>query len=288
MNARTVLASLSGAVCIAGLAPSLAQAASCSRPGVTVSANHSTVRVGERVDYAYKLCFTSTPARYETQLLQVAKDGTTVSATRAQGSTISSGPVTGGGVAVPVADGDYVIRVSYFAAGRARATAVGEARFRATPEHTTSPTTPDTPAPADAQPAPQGGPQARVALTQHVTSSTVRRGGRVSFRLTARNVGRVAARRVRVCGRLPADTQYASASRSVTFSGDRACVGLGTLAAGMDETVRITLRVDRAATTRRLTSEGTVTALNAPAAHARASSRVVVSRAPRVRAPITG
>lgn len=152
------------------------------------------------------------------------------------------------------------------------------------------PTVEPIPAPrAESIPEPQAAPRrAKLTLVKRAAGRVVRPGQTVRFRLTVRNRGKVAARNVRVCDRLPSATQYLGANARVNFKGRNACVNVGTLAKDKARTVTLRLRVDQGARAGRMVNTATATARNAKTARARATVKVAKVAPTPVAAPVTG
>ena len=301
---RTTIACATIAVALIST-PAAAHAACGPAASINATAAARTVPAGAEQPYTYALCFGSAPDRYDTQVFAVTvnADGEItgqrpVSPLTATSLAGAGSPVTGQGAYRTEQPGEYMLRVRYYAAGRALPETTGQALWQVTAPTDPAPVPPVTgPAPPRPQGDPHGGPLVRAQGEPTRTAITVRAralpraarpGARVRVRLTVHNSGAAAAVSVGICGRLPARTQFISAGRPVRFHGARACMLMGALAPGQSRTVHVTLRVDRTAPRGRARINATATAANAGPAVAHASLRVRRASARRVHAPVTG
>ena len=87
-------------------------------------------------------------------------------------------------------------------------------------------------------------PGCRLVIDKEADSRTVRAGGLVGYRITARNRGRGSDRNVQLCDRIPRGTRFVSANRKLRRIGRRRCLVIPRLRAGERAGFHLTLRVD--------------------------------------------
>jgi uncharacterized repeat protein (TIGR01451 family) len=269
---------------------------------VKVTVPSATVHVGAAQSYSYEITFDSAPDRYTVQVFRAEGDvdpisgeptgRTPMEAERSTSLADQASPVSGGGTYTASQPGDYIVRVSYYAKGKAQAEQVAEAAWTVqAPPSAPQPAQRAVPAPVAATPTPVPptgtSERARLRLVKRAAKRVVRAGGSVTFRLAVRSVGPDAARNVEVCDRLPRQVQYLSASRRVEFRRGRACFVLGNLKPGAKRTITLRLRVDVNTRIKRIVNRATATADNANTVRAHATVKVKPSQRVR-RAPVTG
>ncbi len=119
-----------------------------------------------------------------------------------------------------------------------------------------------------------GGSRASLTLSKLARPGTARAGELVAFTLTVRNRGRVTARTVRVCERLPHHLTYVRTPGARFIKGD-ACWTIARLGAGHARTFKLEVRVDRDVRGgSSITNLAVVTAVNATPRRAQATIRV--------------
>ena len=89
-----------------------------------------------------------------------------------------------------------------------------------------------------------GPPRCRLVIDKEADSRTVRAGGLVGYRITARNRGRGSDRNVQLCDRIPRGTRFVSANRKLRRIGRRRCLVIPRLRAGERAGFHLTLRVN--------------------------------------------
>ena len=89
-----------------------------------------------------------------------------------------------------------------------------------------------------------GPPGCDVPIEKQADVRTVRPGGRVGYRITVRNRGRLSARNVLVCDHIPREMTFVSADRKLLRLGSRRCLLIPRLAPGQRVTFHLVLRVD--------------------------------------------
>jgi len=87
-------------------------------------------------------------------------------------------------------------------------------------------------------------PGCDVTIDKQADATTVTAGGLAGYKLTARNRGRVVARNVRVCDRIPRRTTFVRADRKLQRVGRKRCLTIPSLRPGQRESVHVVLRVD--------------------------------------------
>jgi uncharacterized repeat protein (TIGR01451 family) len=92
-----------------------------------------------------------------------------------------------------------------------------------------------------------GPPGCDVPIEKHAEASSVRAGGLVRYRIAVRNRGRLAARDLLVCDRIPREMTFASADRRLVSRGGRRCLPVTDLKPGGRAGFHIVLRVDEGA-----------------------------------------
>ena len=104
-----------------------------------------------------------------------------------------------------------------------------------------------------------GPPGCDVPIEKEADQSTVRPGGRVGFRLTVRNRGRLAARNLRACDRIPRRMTFVSANRKLLRVGRQRCLVIPRLRAGQRASFHVVLQVSANAPEGRETNVGDIT-----------------------------
>ena len=141
-----------------------------------------------------------------------------------------------------------------------------------------------TPIPVVATPPPVRSPQAvtraRLSVRKVASRRSLYGGQRVSFVVTARNVGSIAALDVRVCDRLPASLTFVGqisekARSKVRMESGQVCVNLGRVAAHGSRSVTFVTRVVDSTLRGTVTNTATAVADNASQASGRASVMVL-------------
>jgi uncharacterized repeat protein (TIGR01451 family) len=111
-----------------------------------------------------------------------------------------------------------------------------------------------------------------ITLEKRASSSLVKAGGTVDFTITWKNTGRVAARNVQICDRLPDQMTFVSA-KGASFKNGKACWARRSVHRGATLTFRVRARVDATAGNTKLVNVATATASNAKPATAEAPVR---------------
>ena len=104
-----------------------------------------------------------------------------------------------------------------------------------------------------------GPPGCDVPIEKEADQSTVRAGGRVGYRLTARNRGRLPARNLRLCDRIPRRMTFVSADRRLRRVGRQRCLAIPRLRPGQRASFHLVLQVSPNAPQGRVTNIGEVT-----------------------------
>ena len=125
---------------------------------------------------------------------------------------------------------------------------------------------PPTPEPPQAQP--------RLDVRKQATRRRVRAGRVVQFRMRVRNTGRAAARRVRLCDRLPAGLVFASAG-GAQIQGRRACFAIRRLGARDSRSFVVRARAERTGRRRTVCNVAAGTARGVRVRRARACIRIL-------------
>lgn len=89
-----------------------------------------------------------------------------------------------------------------------------------------------------------GPPTCDLPIEKQAEASTARPGGRVRYRISVRNRGRVSASNVLLCDHIPSETTFVSADRKLLRLGSRRCLLIPHLAPGQRLTFHPVLRVD--------------------------------------------
>lgn len=118
-----------------------------------------------------------------------------------------------------------------------------------------------------------GGGKPRLKIAKRAGTSTARPGEVVSYRIRVRNRGRAAARRVRVCDRLPSGLRLMKA-RGAKSNAKRACWRIRRLGAGRKRTFRVTAKVRTSTDSGRVRNRASVNARNARRARDKAGVKV--------------
>lgn len=119
----------------------------------------------------------------------------------------------------------------------------------------------------------KGGGKPRLAIAKRAGTKTARPGEVVDYRIRVRNRGRKAARRVRVCDRLPSGLRLMKA-RGAKSNAKRACWTLKRLGAGKKRTFRVTAKVKTSTDSGRVRNRASVNARNARRARDKAGVKV--------------
>ena len=104
-----------------------------------------------------------------------------------------------------------------------------------------------------------GPPGCDVPIEKEADQSTVRAGGRVGYRLTARNRGRLAARNLRLCDRIPRRMTFVSADRRLLRIGRQRCLVIRSLRPGQRVSFHLVLQVSANAPQGTVTNIGEIT-----------------------------
>ena len=96
-------------------------------------------------------------------------------------------------------------------------------------------------------------------IEKEADQSTVRAGGRVGYRLTARNRGRLPARNLRLCDRIPRRMTFVSADRRLRRIGRQRCLAIPRLRPGQRASFHLVLQVNPNAPQATVTNIGEVT-----------------------------
>ena len=104
-----------------------------------------------------------------------------------------------------------------------------------------------------------GPPGCDVPIEKEADQSTVRAGGRVGYRLTARNRGRLPARNLRLCDRIPRRMTFVSADRRLRRIGRQRCLAIPRLRPGQRASFHLVLQVSPNAPQGRVTNVGDIT-----------------------------
>jgi uncharacterized repeat protein (TIGR01451 family) len=104
-----------------------------------------------------------------------------------------------------------------------------------------------------------GPPGCDVPIEKEADQRTVRAGGRVGYRLTARNRGRLPARILRLCDRIPRRMTFVSADRRLRRIGRQRCLVIPRLRPGQRVSFHLVLRVNPNAPQATVTNIGEVT-----------------------------
>src|SRR5512132_514869 len=104
-----------------------------------------------------------------------------------------------------------------------------------------------------------GPPGCDVPIEKKADQSTVRAGGRVGYRLTVRNRGRLAARNLRACDQIPRQMTFVSADRRLRRIGRQRCLTIPRLRPGRRVSFHLVLQVRANAPQATVTHIGDVT-----------------------------
>jgi uncharacterized repeat protein (TIGR01451 family) len=102
-------------------------------------------------------------------------------------------------------------------------------------------------------------PGCDVPIEKDVDQSTVRAGGRVGYRISVRNRGRLAARNLRACDRIPRQMTFVSADRRLRRIGRQRCLVIPRLRPGKRVSFHLVLQVNPNAPQATVTNIGEVT-----------------------------
>ena len=104
-----------------------------------------------------------------------------------------------------------------------------------------------------------GPPGCDVPIEKTADSPTVTAGGRAGYRITVRNRGRLAARNLRACDRIPRQMTFVSADRRLRRIGRQRCLTIPRLQPGQRVSFHLVLQVNANAPQGRVTNTGEVT-----------------------------
>jgi uncharacterized repeat protein (TIGR01451 family) len=104
-----------------------------------------------------------------------------------------------------------------------------------------------------------GPPGCDVPIEKTADSPTVTAGGRAGYRITVRNRGRLAARNLRACDRIPRQMTFVSADRRLRRIGRQRCLAIPRLQPGQRVSFHVALQVNANAPQGRVTNIGEVT-----------------------------
>jgi uncharacterized repeat protein (TIGR01451 family) len=104
-----------------------------------------------------------------------------------------------------------------------------------------------------------GPPGCDVPIEKTADSPTVTAGGRAGYRITVRNRGRLAARNLRACDRIPRQMTFVSADRRLRRIGRQRCLAIPRLQPGQRVSFHLMLQVNADAPQGRVTNTGDVT-----------------------------
>ena len=104
-----------------------------------------------------------------------------------------------------------------------------------------------------------GPPGCDVPIEKTADSPTVTAGGRAGYRITVRNRGRLAARNLRACDRIPRQMTFVSADRRLRRIGRQRCLAIPRLQPGQRVSFHLVLQVNANASPGTLTNTGEVT-----------------------------
>ncbi len=90
-----------------------------------------------------------------------------------------------------------------------------------------------------------GPPGCDDVIDKEADARTVRAGGLVGYRITARNRGRASDRNVQVCDRIPRGTRFVSANRTLRRIGRKRCLVIPRLRPGQRVSFHVMLRVNQ-------------------------------------------
>ena len=103
-----------------------------------------------------------------------------------------------------------------------------------------------------------GPPGCDVPIEKKADQSTVRAGGRVGYRITVRNRGRLAARNLRACDHIPRRTTFVSADHKLRRIGRQRCLVIASLRPGQRVSFHLVLQVNANAQPGTLSNTGDV------------------------------
>lgn len=280
--------------------------AACTDPSIKAQVSKSLATTGETINYSYDFCWNSAGDRYTVQLLKV-KDGVETAVTPLDSRPLDgkAGAANGSGSYVIPAEGRYLLRVLYYRVGATNFETKGEIVFRAnpapvvTPDPVPTPTpVPETPAepvgvitpvetPAEPIAAPEPVP-AKLSITKRAAKKLYRAGQTSVWTIKVKNVSKTTAENVVMCDKIPARTQYVSASRTVKFSKGKACFKLGNVRSGAEVKTTVRLLIDRNIKAKKVTNPAYATSDNAATVRAQDSVKIPKASAPKAKAPVTG
>jgi uncharacterized repeat protein (TIGR01451 family) len=121
---------------------------------------------------------------------------------------------------------------------------------------------------------PAGGPSnTTVSLAKTANVAVVKPGATVHFTIRWKNTGKVAAKNVQICDKLPSGLTFSPAPAGATFKAGKACWSRKSVAVGKSLTYDVVAKVDADAGSRTFTNVATATASNAPSKTANAKVR---------------
>jgi uncharacterized repeat protein (TIGR01451 family) len=130
--------------------------------------------------------------------------------------------------------------------------------------------------------------KAKLTITKRAARSVYQAGSVSTWTIKVGDSSKTTAQDVVMCDTLPTGTQFDSASRPVSFSGDRACFKLGSIAHAQVKSVTVKLLIAANTTKTQIINHAGATASNAPSVKAQASVRIPRRAVPTTPAPVTG
>jgi uncharacterized repeat protein (TIGR01451 family) len=119
---------------------------------------------------------------------------------------------------------------------------------------------------------PAGSPDTTVTLAKAANIAVVKPGGVVRFSIRWKNTGKVAAKNVVICDKLPSGLTFSSAP-GATFKSGKACWTRKSVGVGSELSFGVVAKVDADAGSRSFTNVASATASNAPSKQASAKVR---------------
>jgi uncharacterized repeat protein (TIGR01451 family) len=120
---------------------------------------------------------------------------------------------------------------------------------------------------------PAGGPSnTTVSLKKNASVAVVKPGATVTFTIGWKNTGKVAAKNVEICDKLPSGLTFDKA-KGATFKSGKACWSRKSVAVGKSLTFEVVAKINADAGSRTFTNVATATASNAPSKTAHAKVR---------------
>jgi uncharacterized repeat protein (TIGR01451 family) len=130
--------------------------------------------------------------------------------------------------------------------------------------------------------------KAKLTITKHAARPVYTAGSVSTWTIKVGDSSKTTAQNVVMCDTLPTGTQFDSASRPVSFTGDRACFKLGSIAHAQVKSVTIKLLIAANTHQTQIINHAGATASNAPSVKAQASVRIPRRAVPTTPAPVTG